>query len=161
MKNRGFTRQNFNTKISGGFTLIELLVVIAVIGILASVILASLNSARGKAKDAKKVSELRSLSTALQMYYDQYATVPPNNNPCCWVPIDATLFAPIVSGGFISNVPPPAASADAYYYYDYGTYVMLAVYVSDKYGPGSRGWHCSDAAAGVPGSKYYCLEFDK
>lgn len=57
-----------------GFTLIELLVVIAVIGILASVVLASLNSARKKGADAKIKSELKQISTALELYYDKYGT---------------------------------------------------------------------------------------
>lgn len=57
-----------------GFTLIELLVVIAVIGILASVVLASLNSARKKGADAKIKSELKQISTALELYYDRYGT---------------------------------------------------------------------------------------
>lgn len=54
---------------SRGFTLIELLVVIAIIGLLASVVMASLNSARGKALDAKRASEMKSIQTALELYY--------------------------------------------------------------------------------------------
>ena len=53
-----------------GFTLIELLVVISIIGLLSSVVLASLNSTRVKARDTKRVSEVRQLQTALQLYYD-------------------------------------------------------------------------------------------
>jgi len=47
-----------------GFTLIELLVVIAIIGILSSVILASLNSARLKGRDSRRLSELHQMATA-------------------------------------------------------------------------------------------------
>ena len=53
-----------------GFTLIELLVVIAIIGILSSVVLASLNSARAKGADAATKSSLANMRAQAELYYD-------------------------------------------------------------------------------------------
>ncbi|MEI6345770.1 MAG: prepilin-type N-terminal cleavage/methylation domain-containing protein [bacterium] len=53
------------------FTLIELLVVIAIIGILSSVVLASLNTARAKGRDARRVSDIKQIQLALELYADQ------------------------------------------------------------------------------------------
>lgn len=59
-----------------GFTLIELLVVIAIIGILSSVVLASLNSAREKSRDARRISDIKQIQLALELYFDSNAAYP-------------------------------------------------------------------------------------
>tara|TARA_B100000745_G_scaffold300516_1_gene254906 strand:+ start:9386 stop:9802 length:417 start_codon:yes stop_codon:yes gene_type:complete len=66
----------FFSKESSGFTLIELLVVIAIIGILSSVVLASLNSAREKSRDARRIGDVKQLQLALEMYYDSNSSYP-------------------------------------------------------------------------------------
>ncbi len=53
-----------------GFTLIELLVVIAIIGLLASIVLASLNSARKKSRDTRRIADIKQLQVALEFYFD-------------------------------------------------------------------------------------------
>ena len=59
-----------------GFTLIELLVVVAIIGLLSSIVLASLNSARLKARDVKRLASFRQIQIALEMYYETNGTYP-------------------------------------------------------------------------------------
>jgi len=59
-----------------GFTLVELLVVIAIIGLLASIVLVSLNTARAKARDSRRISDLKQLQLAIEMYYDDYGQYP-------------------------------------------------------------------------------------
>ena len=58
-----------STGASRGFTLIELLVVIAIIGILSSAVLASLNSARAKARDAARMTQVQQMAKAIELYF--------------------------------------------------------------------------------------------
>ena len=90
-------------KKSKGFTLIELLVVISVIGLLASVILVSLNSARVKARDTRRLADIKQFQTALELYYDKNDRYPisggatsPNSNwsnsgDGSWITLQAAL----------------------------------------------------------------------
>jgi len=53
-----------------GFTLIELLVVIAIIGLLSTLAVVALNNARQKSRDAKRISDVKQIQTALELYYN-------------------------------------------------------------------------------------------
>ena len=59
-----------------GFTLIELLVVIAIIGLLASIVIVSLNTARAKARDTQRVATVKQIQLALEMYFDDIGKYP-------------------------------------------------------------------------------------
>jgi type II secretion system protein G len=59
-----------------GFTLIELLVVIAIIGLMAGISVVALNSARQKSRDARRITDIKQLQTALEMFYDDVGQYP-------------------------------------------------------------------------------------
>jgi general secretion pathway protein G len=63
-----------------GFTLIEMLVVISIIGILATLVAANLNSARSRARDAERKSDLKNIETALRIYYNDKGSYPANDS---------------------------------------------------------------------------------
>lgn len=60
-----------------GFTLIELLVVVAIIGLLATLSIVALNNARARARDARRVADVKQIQTALELYYNDQGTYPP------------------------------------------------------------------------------------
>ncbi len=68
-------------KSNKGFTLIELLVVIAIIGLVASIILVSLNSAREKARIASTQAELSQFYLAIELLYDDTGQHPRHLSP--------------------------------------------------------------------------------
>jgi type II secretion system protein G len=72
-----------------GFTLIELLVVIVIIGIIATIVMISINSTRIKARDAKRVADIKQMQAALELYFADNLSYPTS-----W-----TVGQALVSGG--------------------------------------------------------------
>lgn len=86
-----------------GFTLIELLVVIAIIGLLSTLAVVSLNSARAKARDAKVMSNLNNLVKALDLYYDDTGAYPSTGGTGVY--IDKTSSLTTALSPYITEYP--------------------------------------------------------
>jgi len=86
-----------NRPVQKAFTLIEMLVVISIIGILATLVAANLNSARSRARDAQRKSDIKNIQTALRLYYNDFGGYPGSTN------------GGNIKGCGLSNPPPPSS----------------------------------------------------
>lgn len=142
-------------KLPKGFTLIELLVVVSLIGILATLVLANLNAARERGRDAQRKSDLKSIQNALQIYYNDYGKYPESNpsgtilgcgsagtTACTW---DSAWTA----GGntYMQTLPADPISTQSYVYErtSLDTYSLKACLenASDEDGTAESGVDCS------------------
>lgn len=134
-----------------GFTLIELLVVIAIIGLLSTLAVVSLNNARQKSRDAKRVSDVKSVQTALELYYvDQegypaataYLGSSGGNFEC----LDAAGFSSsgactIATTMYMGQIPSDPSSGTYYSYISAGTGYTLVFTLEGATGDLAAGLH--------------------
>lgn len=129
-----------------GFTLIELLVVIAIIGILSAVVLASLQTARQKARDATRISDMKNVQLALELYFDSGQNYPTNTNGTAnaYTMGGVTLVASLVPTyiPIMPNDPQAAANSAGDYHY---------------VGLTAAGADCSNGTAAAPTCPSYAL----
>ena len=141
-----------------GFTLIELLVVIAIIGILSSVVLASLNTARGKGADAAARSDVDNMRAQFEIYYDgngqSYATA------CTNATISAALTNAATTEGLTYVPATPATNIGCI-----AAAGSWTAWVQLAKGLGGANYYCADntgasyvktVAATTPGSVASC-----
>lgn len=123
------------------FTLIELLVVIAIIGLLSTISIISLNQARSKARDARRVADMHQLVTAINMYYSVHGEYPPISGDYV-AGVDkstvANFMGILIDEDLISSSPKDPWNNKNYFYYyylspDYSLFSSYCAESSAKY----------------------------
>ena len=98
---------------AAGFTLIELLIAMAIIGILAAAIIGTMSSARQRGRDAQRITDLKRIQVALNLYYDANDRYPAAIGPAA--------SSVLVSGGYMETLPVDPSSGAMYSYAAYVT----------------------------------------
>lgn len=132
-----------NTKqTKAGFTLIELLVVISIIALLSSVVLSSLNAARAKSRDARRLQDLQQVRVALELYYHDNGAYPSTGSlhnvyidPGCTQSVSSpdvktAAWVPGLTPTYIASLPvdPKPLSGGCYMYSSNGSRYLLTAW---------------------------------
>jgi prepilin-type N-terminal cleavage/methylation domain-containing protein len=176
MKNTIKSSKSSKTLFTRGFTLIEMLVVIAIIAILSGIIIANLSGAKGKARDAKRVSDLGNIQMALELYFDRCNQYPQptsgngsaigNGGTGQCAKKNTNTNTEYVMTDFIASIPKPTPEVAGHTFYEYGTNGTYTDYVihSSLESPnaavvdGLNGTYYGQTCSNVSGtSKDFCL----
>jgi len=158
---------------SKAFTLVELLVVLAIIGILASIIVVSLQTTRTKARDTRRKADMEAIRGALEVYRNTNGSYP--NSLLCqfrldvwcssayginWIPglapdyISVVPVDPIPFGGNFSCLRPESEWENNYFYRAYNNNQDYKLVVSTMESAEGQKWAAEDGGAK---SQYYEL----
>lgn len=116
-----------------GFTLIELLVVIAIIGLLSTLAIVSLNTARQKSRDSKRAADLRTMQSATELYVNDTGGAPA---VATWALLETALASYLVGG----QLPePPSQNGCGFAAADVDSVTDCYVYCNDRLGAAPTG----------------------
>ncbi len=132
------------TVLNKAFSLIELLVVIAIIGILSSIVMASLSSARLRSRDSRRVADMKQVQIGLELYYDEFGSYPRCDNQANARECFGDMTVELNSKGYIpsKDVKDPLLGASY-------SYVPLAISSS---GTKCKSYHLGAVLEGVSGN---------
>ena len=143
----------YNKLQNKGFSLIELMVSIAIVAILTALIIVNIASAREKARDAKRISDIAQIQLALEQYFTKNGSYPTSVNN----------YVSEIYPAYISIQPKdPSSNSTADYvyapdpgnnYYDYLLRVKLEKAISDGLSGPRLGYNCGQ----VGDDFYYCV----
>ena len=137
-----------------GFTLFELLVSISIIGILTALASVAFSGAQKKARDARRVEDMKLVQVAAEQYYSQSNYVyPTNTSSASWIP---------TGGQAVLNSFPVDPKNDATYFYNYtpadvNTTYCACARVENTNNGNSNDRVCNFVASG-PTASYFCVK---
>lgn len=152
-------------QLSAGFTLIELLVVVAILAVLSSLLLSNVSSARERARDAKRKSDLNQIKSSLRMYYNDFNEYPEDGSDGVIAGCGTTASPEDCSWGeefkkndmvymkVLPNDPTPASSY-VYAKVDDENFRLYAI-LENKSDPDAGGSRSRCGAVSPPDDSYY------
>lgn len=125
-----------------GFTIVELLVVIVVIGILAALVTVSVSGAQAKARNMKRITDIKSVAKAIELYKADNGSYPITGatnaevltDLNCRVGSQSTEWVPGLAPKYIASMPqsdgvePHGANSGCYKYWSNGVYYIVSAW---------------------------------
>lgn len=140
--------------IKNGFSLFELLVVMSIIGILTAVVSVAYSGAQRKARDARRVEDMKAIQTAAEQYYSQNSYIYPSSSGVGWTGKDGSSILEVFP------IDPKDDSTNGYVYtYTVGTTYCACAKVENILNGNATNTVCSFSTVSTGNTgPYFCVK---